>query len=89
MWDSNLPDDFQIDVGKIVSDDVAHATHFSEGKLGVCLTGRLGQMGCGSSYDFNPPDHRPARRFRASLRAPYRAPACGGSARMRLGTNLI
>ena len=58
LYESDLPNDFQIDVGIIVSHNVAHAPHFSEGKLGNCLAGRLSQVSRGLSNNFEAPNHR-------------------------------
>src|SRR5262249_43523578 len=40
IYGGDLPDDPQIDVGIVVSDDVAHAAHFSKGELWDGLAAR-------------------------------------------------
>ena len=58
LCESDLPNDSQIDVAIIVSDNVAHAAHFSEGKLGDCLAGGLSQVSRGLSDNFEAPNYR-------------------------------
>jgi len=58
MRHADLPNDIHVDVGIIVSHNVAHAAHFSEGKLGDGLTSCLGQVSRGFSDNFDAPNHR-------------------------------
>ena len=57
MHDADLPNDPQIDIGIVVSYNITHAAHFSEGKLGDRSTGRLGEVDGGLCNNFDAPDH--------------------------------
>ena len=53
----DLPDDLQIHVGVVMSHDVPHAAHFSQGEFGYGLPGRRGQMRRGLADDFDASDN--------------------------------
>jgi len=57
LHEADLPNDFQIDVGIVMSHNVAHAAHSSEGKLGDRLTGGFGQVSGGFSNNFDAPNY--------------------------------
>ena len=57
MHGRDLPNDLQIHVGIVMRYDVAHAAHFSKGKVGDGLAGCLGQVRYGFADNFDAPDH--------------------------------
>lgn len=57
MRGGDLPDDLQIYVPVVMSHDVPHAAHFSQGEFGYGLPGRRGQMRRGLADDFNASDN--------------------------------
>src|SRR5262249_27063225 len=56
IYGGDLPDDPQIDVGIVVSDDVAHTAHFSNGEFWDGLAACRIYVCRGLTDDFNTPD---------------------------------
>ena len=57
MDSGDLPDNPQVNIRVVVSDDVSHPSHLSEGECGNLAPGFVAQA-CGSlTNDFDSPDH--------------------------------